>query len=280
MFFEALALITSVTNALGSVFIAKGMKGSTPIVASFYSVLIQAFVLTAILVTRFPYLNAVAVSYFALGGVLSLGVGRLLNFSAMKGLGVAKTSALIGSSPVLTTLLSIAVLSERPDISTILGAVTVAVGVVLISGATGFKIEKTLLIGLASAFSYSLSNLASKTGVTLQPDAFLSATTGAAAGFLFTAAYIAATKQTKRLRINRLSLSYFAACGLLSSAGWLTMMTALETGSVSVVTTIVYSYPLFTLLFTRLLIKDEKLTTRTILGSALIVAGVATVTLL
>jgi drug/metabolite transporter (DMT)-like permease len=58
------------------------------------------------------------------------------------------------------------------------------------------------------------------------------------------------------------------------------MMTALETGSVSVVTTIVYSYPLFTLLFTRLLIKDEKLTTRTILGSALIVAGVATVTLL
>jgi drug/metabolite transporter (DMT)-like permease len=153
------------------------------------------------------------------------------------------------------------------------------VGVVLISGATGFKIEKTILIGLASAFSYSLSNLASKTGVTLQPDAFLSATTGAAAGFLFTAAYIAATKQTKRLRINRLSLSYFAACGLLSSVGWLTMMTALETGSVSVVTTIVYSYPLFTLLFTRLLIKDEKLTTKTILGSALIVAGVAMVTL-
>jgi drug/metabolite transporter (DMT)-like permease len=280
LFFEALALITSVTNALGSVFIAKGMKDSTPVVASFYSVLIQAFVLTAILVTRFPHLNAVAISYFALGGVLSLGVGRLLNFSAMKGLGVAKTSALIGSSPVLTTLLSIGILSERSDISTILGAVTVTVGVVLISGATGFKIEKTLLIGITSALSYSLSNLASKTGVTLQPDAFLSATTGATAGFLFTAAYIVATKQTGSLRINRLSLSYFAACGLLSSAGWLTMMTALEIGSVSVVTTIVYSYPLFTLLFTRILIKDEKLTTRTILGSALIVAGVAAVTLL
>jgi len=280
LFFEALALITSVTNALGSVFIAKGMKDSTPVVASFYSVLIQAFVLTAILVTRFPHLNAVAISYFALGGVLSLGIGRLLNFSAMKGLGVAKTSALIGSSPVLTTLLSIAILSERSDISTILGAITVTVGVVLISGATGFKIEKNLLIGITSALSYSLSNLASKTGITLQPDVFLSATTGATAGFLFTAAYIVATKQTGSLRINRLSLSYFAACGLLSSAGWLTMMTALEIGSVSVVTTIVYSYPLFTLLFTRILIKDEKLTTRTILGSALIVAGVAAVTLL
>ena len=280
MFFEALALITSVTNALGSVFIAKGMKDSTPVVASFYSVLLQAFVLTAILVTQFPHLNAVAISYFALGGVLSLGIGRLLNFSAMKGLGVAKTSALIGSSPVLTTLLSIAILSERSDISTILGAITVTVGVVLISGATGFKIEKNLLIGITSALSYSLSNLASKTGITLQPDVFLSATTGATAGFLFTAAYIVATKQTGSLRINRLSLSYFAACGLLSSAGWLTMMTALEIGSVSVVTTIVYSYPLFTLLFTRILIKDEKLTTRTILGSALIVAGVAAVTLL
>lgn len=280
MLFEALALVTSLTNALGVTLIAKGMKGTRPIVAAFYSVAIQVVILVALLLTRLPQLNWVAVGYFALGGVLSLGVARLLNFIAMRGLGVAKTSALIGSSPVITTLLSIAILSENPDLTTIAGAATVALGVALISGASGFKIEKALLVGLASALAYSLSNIASKSGVLLQPDPFLSATTGAVAGLIFISVYLTATKQTRDLDISRQSLSCFAATGVLSSIGWLTMMKALEIGSVGVVTTIVYSYPLFALITTRLLMREEKLTMRTIIGSTLVVVGVAIVTLL
>ncbi|MCX6647809.1 MAG: DMT family transporter [Candidatus Bathyarchaeota archaeon] len=280
MLFEALALVTSLTNALGVTLIARGMKGSKPIVAAFYSVAIQAAILVALLLTRMPQLNWAAVGYFALGGILSLGVARLLNFVAMKGLGVAKTSALIGSSPVITTLLSIAILSESPDLTTIAGAATVALGVALISGASGFKIEKALLVGLAAALAYSLSNIASKSGVQLQPDPFLSATVGAVAGLIFISAYLAATGQTRDLGVSRQSLACFAATGVLSSVGWLAMMAALETGSVGVVTTIVYSYPLFALITTRLLMREEKLTTRTIIGSTLVVLGVAIVTLL
>lgn len=280
MVFEVLALVTSLTNALGVTLIARGMKGSKPIVAAFYSVAIQAAILVALLLTRLPQLNWVAVGYFTLGGILSLGVARLLNFVAMRGLGVAKTSALIGSSPVITTLLSIAILSESPDPTTIAGAATVALGVALISGASGFKIEKALLVGLASALAYSLSNIASKSGVLLQPDPFLSATAGAVAGLIFISVYLSATKQTRDLDISRQSLACFAATGVLSSVGWLTMMKALETGSVGVVTTIVYSYPLFALITTRLLMREEKLTVRTIIGSTLVVVGVAIVTLL
>lgn len=280
LLFEALALVTSLTNALGATLIAKGMKGSKPIVAAFYSVSIQAIILVTLLLTRMPELNLMAVFFFALGGILSLGVGRLFNFVAMKGIGVAKTSALIGSSPVITTLLSIIILSERLDIITIVGAIIVALGVVLISGAIGFKIEKSLLLGLVSAFAYSLSNVASKSGVLVQPDPFLSAATGSVAGLIFISIYLISTGQTKDLRISRQSLAYFAFTGFLSSIGWLTMMKAFETGSVSVVTTIVYSYPLFALLFTRLLIKEEKLTVRTVVGSVFVVVGVAVVTLL
>ena len=193
-------MVTSVTNALGVVLIAKGIKGAKPIVAAFYSVAVQAVILTAILLTRLPQLNVVAVGFFVMGGILSLGVARLLNFVAMRRIGVAKTSALIGSSPVITTLLSIVILSEMPGVSTILGAVTVAVGVILISGAVGFKIERSLIIGLASALAYSLSNIFSKSGVTIQPDPFLSAQVGAATGLLFIAIYLAATGRTRDLR--------------------------------------------------------------------------------
>jgi drug/metabolite transporter (DMT)-like permease len=280
LLFEALALVTSLMNAFGVTLIARGMKGAKPIIAAFYSVAIQTIILLALLLTRLPQLNMVAVGYFALGGVLSLGIARLLNFVAMRGLGVAKTSALIGSSPVITTLLSIAIIAERPEATTIAGATIVALGVALISGAHGFKIERALLVGLVSALAYSLSNIASKSGIQLQPDPFLSATTGAVAGLLFITLYLAATKQTRDLHIGRSSLACFAATGILSSIGWLAMMAALETGPVSVVTTIVYSYPLFALLTTRLLIRDEKFSTRTVVGSALVVLGVAIVTLL
>jgi drug/metabolite transporter (DMT)-like permease len=280
LLFETLALVTSLTNALGVTLIARGMKGAKPIVAAFYSVAVQTIILVALLLTRMPQLNWVAVGYFALGGVLSLGVARLLNFVAMRRLGVAKTSALIGSSPVITTLLSLVILSDSPDLATLAGAGTVALGVALISGASGFKMEKALLVGLASALAYSLSNIASKSGVLLQPDPFLSATTGAVAGLAVISAYLIATGQTRDLGISRQSLACFAATGVLSSVGWLTMMAALETGSVGVVTTIVYSYPLFALITTRLLMKEEKFTTRTVLGSTLVVVGVAIVTLL
>ncbi len=59
-------MVTSVTNALGVVLIAKGMKGSKPIVAAFYSVAVQAVILTAILLTRLPQLNIVAVGFFVM----------------------------------------------------------------------------------------------------------------------------------------------------------------------------------------------------------------------
>ena len=280
MLYEAYALVTAVTNALGVVLIAKGMKGSTPVVAAFYSVTVQAGVLTAIILTRLAPVDLSAVGFFAMSGLLALGLGRLLNFAAMRGMGVARTSALIGSNPVLTTMLSIAILSERPTASTIMGAFTVAAGVALISGAGGFRIERAFFIGLTSALCYSLSNIAGKAGLNIQPDPFLSAQVGAAVGLLFYVIYFTATRQFGGLRVSRLSLQCFAATGLISSVGWLTMMKALEQGAVSVVTTIVFSYPLISLIFTRLLIREEELKMRTVAGSILVVLGVVVVILL
>jgi len=279
LFSEALALVTAVTSALGSVLAAKGMKSASSSVAAFYSVLTQAVVLTAILMTRLPLFNWLAVAYFALGGVLALGLGRLLNFAAMRSIGVARTSAIIGSNPVLTTLLSIILLAEVPLISTMSGATLVAIGILLISGAEGFRLEKALIVGLFSALSYSMSNIVSKMGLMIEADPVLSAQAGALAGLLFILFYIIVTQQHRSLKIDRPSLAYFAATGLVSSLGWVALMKALEIGVVSVVTTIVYSYPLFILFFSRSFLRDEKLSMRIVAGSVLVVVGVAVVTL-
>jgi drug/metabolite transporter (DMT)-like permease len=278
---EALALVTSVTNALGVVLAAKGMKRfSSPSVAAFYSVLVQAAILTAISVTRLSILNWLALTYFAIGGVLSLGLARLLYFVATRSIGVARASAIVGSNPVLTAFLSIMILAEVPSISLFAGATLVVVGVFLISGAKNFRLEKAFIVGLFSSLSYSMSYIVSKMGLMIEADPVLSAEAGTLAGLLFTFSYIILTREHRSLRIDRFSLSCFAATGFVSTLGWVALMKAFEIGVVSVVTTIVYSYPLFTLFLTRSFLRDEKLSMRTVAGSVLVVVGVAVVTLL
>jgi drug/metabolite transporter (DMT)-like permease len=161
-----------------------------------------------------------------------------------------------------------------------LGAVTVTVGIVFISGAKGFKVEKVLLIGLISTLSYALSNIVSKAGLRIEADPFLSAQVGAASGLLFFLVYIMMTNRDGGVKVSKAYLLYFIATGVFMSIGWLAMMEALKLGSVSVVTTIVYSYPLFTLLLTRLLLKEERFGGKEVVGSILVVVGVAFVALL
>jgi drug/metabolite transporter (DMT)-like permease len=276
---EILALTTSLSSAVSSIFIAKGMKSTSPTIAAFYSILTQTIILTVLTITRTLTLNVLAIVLFAIGGLLSLGIGRLLYFISINKIGVARSSAIVGSSPVFTVILSIPILAEKPTITTILGATSVTIGIILASGAKEFKLEKAVAIALAATLSYALSNIISKAGLQIEPDPYLSAQVGATTSLIFFLIYMICTNQKNNIKIPKTSLLYFITTGIVMSIAWLSMMTALKLGAVSIVTTIVYSYPLFTLLLTRLLMKEEKFGTREIVGAITIILGVAVVTL-
>jgi uncharacterized membrane protein len=55
---------------------------------------------------------------------------------------------------------------------------------------------------------------------------------------------------------------------------------AINLGRVSMVTSIIYSYHLFSVLLSRMLLKDEALNSLMVIGSLLIVLGVVVVSLL
>lgn len=279
MILEILALTTSLSSAVSSIFIAKGMKSTSPTIAAFYSILTQTIILTALTITRTLTLNVLAIVLFAIGGLLSLGIGRLLYFISINKIGVARSSAIVGSSPVFKVILSIPILAEKPTTTTILGATSVTIGIILASGAKEFKLEKAVAIALAATLSYALSNIISKAGLQIEPDPYLSAQVGATTSLIFFLIYMICTNQKNNIKIPKTSLLYFITTGIVMSIGWLSMMTALKLGAVSIVTTIVYSYPLFTLLLTRLLMKEEKFGTREIVGAITIILGVAVVTL-
>ena len=68
MILEILALTTSLSSAVSSIFIAKGMKSTSPTIAAFYSILTQTIILTVLTITRTLTLNVLAIVLFAIGG--------------------------------------------------------------------------------------------------------------------------------------------------------------------------------------------------------------------
>ena len=260
--------------------ISKGIKRSNPFSANLLSTFVQAGILTALILSKPPELNWGAVALFALGGILALGIGRLLNFISIDQIGVATSSAIIGSNPLITTLLTILFLGETVLISTLIGASLVVTGIYLISGARAIKGGRGLFIPFLSALSYSSSNIISKMGLNLQPDPLLSAQIGAVAGVLGFFIYLTLSGKLGEVKADRSSLGFYSIAGFSSSVGWITLMKAMEMGSVPVVTTIVFAYPIFSLMLSWIFLKgQEDLGRRVVTGCLIIVSGVIIVTL-
>ena len=281
MLVEGIALVTSITNAVSALFISKGMRGSNALSAALVSTSVQAGILTAFLVLRLPSLNWVAVALFALSGVFALGVGRLLYFVAVGRIGLAVSSAVIGCNPIISALLAIVLLGERFEIAVFAGALLVVVGIFLLSGATRDAAGGgALVVPFLSAFSYSLANVIRKAALNYQPDPTLGAQIGAMAGSLCLLGYLIATGRLGEIRADRRGLGYYSAAGAFQAVGWFALMVAMEMGTVAVVTTIVFSYPLFSLLLSWMFLRgQEEINLRVIAGCVLIVAGVVAVTL-
>lgn len=279
MFVEGLSLITSISNAVGALLISKGMRGSNATSANLISTTVQTVVLLVPLMFSIPELNWQALALFALSGALALGIARLLYFVAMEQIGVAVSSAIIGSNPLISTLLAIVFLSEAVDTATIVGAVLVVGGVFLLSGAGESSVKsRSLFIPFLSAFTYSLANVIRKAGLNVQSEPLLGAVAGAVAGVLCFSIYLVVAGKLGEIKATKRSLGYFTACGLVSAVGWFALMMAMQTGTVAAVTTIVFSYPLFSLVLSWLFLKgEEKITRRIAAGIVVIVAGVVIV---
>ena len=221
MLVEGLSLITSISNAVGALLISKGMRDSNASSACLISTSVQAVALLIPMMFSIPELNWQALALFALSGALALGIARLLYFIAMEQIGVAVSSAIIGSNPLVSTVLAIVFLSEAVDTATIVGAVLVVGGVFLLSGAGENSVKaRSLFIPFLSAFAYSLANVIRKAGLNVQSEPLLGAVAGAVAGVLCFSIYLVVAGKLGEIKATKRSLWYFTACGLVSAVGW------------------------------------------------------------
>ena len=279
---KVLALMTAICFGINPVVLKLGFarKGRSDVaVVVGLAITVPVYLIMAPLLggISFAHMTLPAVIGFVLGGLFGGGIGRRWMYLAIEKIGASPAAAIKNSAPVITTALAIMFLGEHVTLLHWVAIVTIVVGITLVTWQRGLGWRHVLSVGvlaaLGSAISYGIRPLFLKYGL----DAANLPLTGALIGAVAALVYAAVLTPNSELwfGLREKSLGLFAASGILQALGFLALTFGLSNEDVSIVYPVTATAPLFTLLFTALMLrKTERLTWRIVLGAFAITAGV------
>ncbi len=215
---------------------------------------------------------------FILGGLFGAGIGRRWMYTAIHSIGAAPATAIKNSAPLITTMLAVLFLDEQVGLVQWLAVISIIGGITLVTWKPGAGRRQLLNVGVlaavGSALSYGVRPLFLKFGLDAADLPVTAALVGAIAALLY-AALLARPRDLRAEPTDRSALGLFVGAGVLQAIGFLALTFGLAGGDVSVVYPVTSSAPVFTLAFTRLMLRgSEELTWRIALGVIAVTAGV------
>lgn len=284
MYFELLSLFAALSWGISSIVTRKGLQYSKPMSGAIVATLTSVIILAGVFLTSSPpELNYVAMIYFALGGFLASTLGRLLNYVSFERLGVSITASIIGSSPLFTTLFAFLFIGEKIAFTTLIGTFLIVIGIFLIQsvGNSSRLSAYAIIIPVVTAVLYGASYVIRKVGLNILPEATLGALVGLVTSMASYILYYAATGKIKEITLNKKGLKWFTLVGVIDTLGWIGMFNALTFGNVSIVSALIGTHPLFSILFSFMLLKNtDELMWNVVAGCMAIVSGAAIITLI
>ena len=214
---------------------------------------------------------------FAVVGLFYPGAVTVLTNESNRLLGPTLTGTVSSTAPLFATALAVLVLGERLTPSIVGGALTIVAALVLMSwqSRTQTRAGWRILLPLSGAALRGLAQTLGKLGLALWPSAFAATLISySVSGAAIWAVTLRRAEYADAARNTREAWPWFMAGGVLNGCAVLLLYQALHVGRVSVVAPLVALYPLFTLVFSAMFLKSERLTHRTIAGALLAVIGV------
>ena len=279
-----LALTAAFLGAGATILIRQGLRGSGPYTGFWINVIVGTVAAwIAVVATGGPgRVTATALVFFVLAGLVGTVAGRLLRFIAIERVGASVSAAIVNLNPLIATLLAIALLCERVTVPIVTGTIVIALGTILLSMSgqhLGFR-PQLLVYPLLSATCFGMVSILRKLGLSGAGPIIGMALNVSTAAVAF-AAFMLASGQRGSLICRGRPLAYFAAAGLLENVAVFLNIVALGMGTVSVVTPLYGTSPIFTLLLSFFFLRGiERLTGRVVAGTVLIVVGIYLLTAL
>ena len=274
-----LALSSALCAAAATIFIQRGLRGSTFYAGAWINVVVGVIAAwtAALLLVRFDTFPWQAVPYFALSGLIGTTGGRLFRVLAIQKVGAPVASAVNNLTPLVASGLAILLLGEHVTLPIVGGTLVIVAGTILLSLSgrlVGFR-PIDLLYPFVGASCFGTVQILRKLGLA-SAGPLLGATINVTAALIATTAFVAASGNLGSLRCSRRSLLYFIGGGIAENSGVFLLLLALGFGDVSVVIPLAGTAPLFVLGLAYLIPSERsKLGWRIVAGVTLIVLGVA-----
>jgi len=279
-----LALGGALFSGLATIWIRQGLRGSDPYTGFFVNVVVGTVSLwTAVIATGgLGHVSPRGALFFMCAGLIGTVGGRLLRFVSIEKVGASIAAALINLNPFVSTALAIVLLGESITVPIVLGTAVIVAGTTLLSlggKRLGFRFS-LLALPILSAVCFGVVAVLRKLGLS-DTSAVVGSAINVTTALVAYSAFLIASGRVEVMVCRGRSLAYFAAAGLAENVGVFMNVVALGMGRVSVVTPLYGTAPIFVLILAPLFLRDvERLTTRVVVGTLLIVSGVYLITAL
>ena len=211
---------------------------------------------------------------FLLAGVLGPGASQLLFTLAVRDAGPSRTSVTVGTAPLFSVAIALALLGEPAKAGVIAGAILIVTGGVLLVRESR-RPEHVKWIGLGFALGATIvfavrDNLVRHLSLSTEVEPALAAAATLLAGGTTVAAWLLATRR----RLPSGGFRAFVPAGALFGLSYLCLFEGYFRGRVSVVSPLVATESLWGVALSALLLRRHELVgPRLVGGAALVVAG-------
>jgi drug/metabolite transporter (DMT)-like permease len=222
---------------------------------------------------------------FALAGVIGIFLGRRLMFDTVRLLGPSRASVFHSSAPVFAFLGAWLLAGEAIDPLDLVFVAIVWVGLWLTQPSTGGigqltaqQARRGLLVGLCAVAGFGLANVLRGIAVRGWDEALFGTALSAVAGLVL---HAAVTRDWPKIAgelkaAPRSAWLLYAGCGIATACGSVFATLAMKTIHIGLAVLIVHTTPLLVFPVSALVLKHrEELTRRTLVGTVLVLAGIA-----
>lgn len=289
-----LALVGAVSWAAHYLFIRFGLDvGNVTNAASVAMLLNLILFVPAVVVLYYPEfgLTPLALAMFVGAGVGSGVFGRLSEFVSTQRVGATRTTPIVSSAGLISTVLAVFVLRESLTPFHFGGILLVVTGVMLTSYETSRTADEarslrelgpTIALPLITAFFYGVEPILVKIGLGEGTPYFVGMAVMISSAF---GGFFAYRLLTDGLALNGVvgdpGLRWYLASGLCGAISWVTYLAALDLAPVVVVIPIFDTVPLLVVAFSVWFMPShlERVTPRIVGAAVAVVAGAVIVTL-
>jgi drug/metabolite transporter (DMT)-like permease len=276
---EYFAFQAALCFSIAHLLVRRGLVHSNALTGSFVSLATSAAALWLLLPLFIPLsaLWAPAVGYFIAAGFFAPAIGQTLGYLGIERIGVARSTPIVNSAPIFSSLLAVFFLGEVWVLQNIIGTSLVIIGVIILSAsqpAAGQWRHLDVIYPILGALAFGVSTTFRKTGLMAVQIPILAAAVTVGTAFFVLLAIVQMRGGRRVLKLNRQSGGWLLAAALVNTGAILSVFSALNVGSIVKVEPLIACNPLLTLLWASIFLqKIEALSARTLVGALVTVTG-------